>query len=67
MSTTAKTKRGLLANAFQSSKWNSRITTANVGAKEMWLGYVLLVTLLIVWANHVGNEHIGFVGFLVFV
>ena len=41
MSTTAKTKRGLLANAFQSSKWNSRITTANVGAKEMWLGYVL--------------------------
>ncbi len=25
-------------------------------ALGLWLGYVLLVTLLIVWANHVGNE-----------
>ena len=39
MSTVAKT--GLLANAFKSKKWNSRITTANVTPKEMWLGYVI--------------------------
>lgn len=42
MTTTVKQqKKGLLANLFQSEKWNSKITTANVGKKEMWLGYVL--------------------------
>ena len=41
MSTAVKTKRGLLGNAFRSDKWNSRITTANVTPKEMWLGYVI--------------------------
>lgn len=41
MSTATKTKNGLLANAFRSEKWNSRITTANVTPKEMWLGYVI--------------------------
>lgn len=41
MSSTAKAKTGLLANKFQSKKWDSRITTANVGPKEMWLGYVV--------------------------
>ncbi len=40
MSTKASTKRGLLANAFQGSFWNTRITSANVGKKEMLLGYV---------------------------
>ena len=34
-------KRGLLANAFTDSKWNSRITSANTTKKEMWLGYIL--------------------------
>ena len=33
-------KKGWLEDAFQSPKWNSRITSANVRAKEMWLGYV---------------------------
>ena len=41
MSTQAKAQKGLLANAFTSEKWNSRITTANVSPKEMWLGYVI--------------------------
>ena len=41
MSTAVKTKRGLLGNAFRSDRWNSRITTANVTPKEMWLGYVI--------------------------
>ncbi len=41
MSTAVKAKTGLLANAFRSDKWNSRITTANTGTKEMWLGYVI--------------------------
>lgn len=36
-----KTKNGLLNNMFTSSKWNSRITSANTTKKEMWLGYVL--------------------------
>ena len=40
MSAQTKAKGGLLANAFQSSFWNTRITSANVGKKEMWLGYV---------------------------
>lgn len=35
------TKRGLLANAFSSHKWDSRIKSANTTRKEMWLGYVL--------------------------
>ncbi len=35
-----QSKNGLLANAFQGSFWNSRITSANVGKKELWLGYV---------------------------
>ena len=34
-------KKGWLEDAFQSPLWNSRITSANVRAKEMWLGYVL--------------------------
>ena len=33
-------KKGWLEDAFQSPKWNSRITSANVRPKEMWLGYV---------------------------
>lgn len=37
----SKTKNGLLNNMFTSSKWNSRITSANTTKKEMWLGYVL--------------------------
>lgn len=35
------TKRGLLANAFSSHKWDSHIKSANTTRKEMWLGYVL--------------------------
>ena len=36
-----KTQRqGLLANAFTGKFWNSRITSANVRKKEIWLGYV---------------------------
>ncbi|MCR5089167.1 MAG: MFS transporter [Oscillospiraceae bacterium] len=41
MSAAVKAKSGLLANAFKSSRWNSRITTANVSSKELWLGYVI--------------------------
>ncbi|MBO6158488.1 MAG: MFS transporter [Firmicutes bacterium] len=41
MSTVQTKNRGLLANAFKIDKWNSKITTANVSPKEMWLGYVL--------------------------
>lgn len=41
MSTNAKEKKGLLANAFTGSKWDSRIRSANTTKKEMWLGYVL--------------------------
>lgn len=42
MSTPATTnKRGLLGNAFASSRWDSRIKSANTTKKEMWLGYVL--------------------------
>lgn len=41
MSTITKEKRGLLANAFESPRWNSRIQSANTTKKEMWLGYVL--------------------------
>lgn len=41
MSTATKAKKGLLANWFSSDRWNSKITTANVSAKEMWLGYVI--------------------------
>lgn len=37
----AKTKHGLLENAFSSPKWNSRIKSANTTRKEMWLGYVI--------------------------
>lgn len=40
MSQTQTGKRGLLANAFQKPFWNSRITSANVTSKELWLGYV---------------------------
>lgn len=31
----------MLSNAFASSRWDSRITSANTTKKEMWLGYVL--------------------------
>ncbi len=41
MGTTKTVKQGLLANAFSSSKWDSRIKSANTTRKEMWLGYVL--------------------------
>lgn len=42
MENTTKTRgKGLLANAFQGSFWNSRITSANVSGKELWLGYVV--------------------------
>ena len=40
MSKQAKSENGLLANAFQGSFWNTKITSANVGKKELWLGYV---------------------------
>ncbi len=40
MSKQAKSENGLLANAFQGSFWNTRITSANVGKKELWFGYV---------------------------
>lgn len=40
MTNQAKSEKGFLANAFQGSFWNSRITSANVGKKELWLGYV---------------------------
>ncbi len=33
-------KQGLLANAFQSKFWDSKITSANVQKREIWLGYV---------------------------
>ena len=33
-------QKGLLSNAFQSPFWNSRITSANVTKKELWLGFV---------------------------
>ena len=37
----ATAKSGLLANAFSSSKWDSRIKSQNTTKKELWLGYVL--------------------------
>ena len=37
----SRTKEGLLSNMFTSSKWNSRIKSANTTKKEMWLGYVI--------------------------
>ena len=41
MSAQTKTKSGWLSNAFTSSKWDSRIKSANTTKKEMWLGYVI--------------------------
>ena len=41
MSTQATAKKGLLANAFSGSKWDSRIRSQNTTRKELWLGYVL--------------------------
>ncbi len=41
MSTETAVKKGWLHNAFKSEKWNSKITSANVTKKEMWLGYVV--------------------------
>lgn len=38
---TAKEKKGLLANYFTSSFWDSKIKSANVTGKEKWLGYVV--------------------------
>ena len=38
---TAKAKKGLLNGWFEKPFWNSRITSANVHAKEKWLGYVV--------------------------
>lgn len=37
----ARAKKGWLANAFTSHKWDSKIRSANVSGKEMWLGYVI--------------------------
>jgi len=39
--TQEKTKKGMLTNVFKGSRWDSKITTANVTPKEMWLGYVI--------------------------
>ena len=39
--TTTKEKKGLLANRFTSSFWDSKIKSANVTGKEKWLGYVV--------------------------
>lgn len=33
--------KGLLAGAFTSHKWDSKITSENTTRKEMWLGYVI--------------------------
>lgn len=41
MSEQTKPTGGLLAKAFQSSFWNTHITSANVGKKEPWLVYVI--------------------------
>ena len=41
MGTQATAKKGLLANAFSGSKWDSRIKSQNTTRKELWLGYVL--------------------------
>ena len=41
MSAQAKIKNGWLGNVFASSKWDSRIKSANTTKKEMWLGYVI--------------------------
>ena len=41
MSVQTKTKSGWFSNAFTSSKWDSRIKSANTTKKEMWLGYVI--------------------------
>lgn len=35
-----KSEKGLLSGWFNSSFWNTRITSANVHGKERWLGYV---------------------------
>ncbi|KJF39269.1 hypothetical protein TQ39_13190 [Ruthenibacterium lactatiformans] len=40
MATETAAHKGVLANAFKGNIWNSRIRSANVRAKEMWLGYV---------------------------
>ena len=40
MSAQTEPKTGLLANAFRGKFWNTRITSANVGKKELFLGYV---------------------------
>ncbi|MBQ1292169.1 MAG: MFS transporter [Lachnospiraceae bacterium] len=37
---TEKAKRGLLDGWFNSSFWDSKIKSANVTSKELWLGYV---------------------------
>lgn len=41
MSTETKARRGVLENAFSSTRWDSRIRSANTTKKEMWLGYVI--------------------------
>ncbi len=37
---TSTTKKGLLSGWFNSSFWDTKITSANVHGKERWLGYV---------------------------
>ncbi|MCM1193885.1 MAG: MFS transporter, partial [Acetatifactor muris] len=41
MSAQTKAKRGLLANAFNSSRWDSRIKFQNISKKEIVLGYFI--------------------------
>lgn len=41
MANQTKAQSGWLANAFTSSKWDSRIKSANTTKKELWLGYFL--------------------------
>lgn len=68
MSKQAKAKsNGLLANAFQSKFWDTRITSANVGKKEMWLGYVagpfgamLLQSIVNSYFNQYLTDTLGF-------
>lgn len=40
MSSKTSGQSGLMVNAFSGQFWNSRITSANVTKKELWLGYV---------------------------
>ena len=45
----SRTKEGLLSNAFTSSKWNSRIKSANTTKKEMKISSSLFTLDFIVF------------------